>query len=176
MRHDNGGCYWLLLPQLSLLSVFSPPQSSCPSRKKTKTKTRPRCKTLFSTNVSTSLTSTPARETTSSDPPSPASERDSQQSTEPSMAVALFGLHAAIVRFNDIVAEVLKPSNQDSKTLEALSARAIKLVQERDDGLSEEETSAMTTLLTDVTLANAYLALYDDTIRREWMKKRLSKR
>lgn len=63
------------------------------------------------------------------------------------MAVALFGLHAAIVRFNDIVAEVLKPSNQDSKTLEALSARAIKLVQERDDGLSEEETSAMTTLL-----------------------------
>jgi hypothetical protein len=92
------------------------------------------------------------------------------------MAVALFGLHAAIVRFNDIVAEVLKPSNQDSKTLEALSARAIKLVQERDDGLSEEETSAMTTLLTDVTLANAYLALYDDTIRREWMKKRLSKR
>jgi len=52
--------------------------------------------------------------------------------------------------------------------------RALKLLQERDDGLSQEELVNMISVFVEnMATVAAYLALERDDIRRAWMKKML---
>jgi hypothetical protein len=110
---------------------------------------------------------------------STASERHSQRvTTEPSLAIALFGLQASLDRLIDVVAEAVKSMNQCQTAPQdpavTRMAQALKLLQERDDGLSVEEQINMIALFVKIPAAvDAYLAIEEDGLRQAWTENML---
>jgi hypothetical protein len=132
--------------------------------------------------LSIKTSSEPARKKISSKPSSSSavasslvSEKRSRRSTAAAKitpAVAISGMQGSINRLTDVFEKSLT-TPQDTSSNER--SQAIRLLQNRDEGLTQDEMVQMILLFTNKpTAPGTYLALERDDIRKAWMEKILS--
>jgi hypothetical protein len=88
----------------------------------------------------------------------------------------MFGLQASIIRLGDVLNEASKYEDQTAPQDAATvgMAQALKLLQERDDGLShDEQVNIISLFIENTATVDAYLAIEGDSLRRAWMKSML---
>ena len=90
-------------------------------------------------------------------------------------AVAIHGMQGTLNRLTDVMERNLGPSSSPDPTL-SLRTQAIILLQRRKDNLEVyEKTKVVRMFMDDVGLAEVYVALEDDELRRDWLQDLLSK-
>jgi hypothetical protein len=89
----------------------------------------------------------------------------------------MYGLQASIDRLVDTVIGALERENHSSSIERAEATRAIKLLQQSDDGLSREEKDTIVSLFSENEAeVIAYLLICDnDGLRKEWINVMRSK-
>lgn len=109
---------------------------------------------------------------------SPIASAAAETHLQQSKVIAIYGLQASINRLVDILTEALERENQDSISIErAETTRAIKLLQQSDDDLSQEDKDTVVSLFSkNKAKVTAYLLIYDNGgLRKEWINMILSK-
>ena len=90
-------------------------------------------------------------------------------------ATAVVGMQASINRLTDIFERSQQPSQPQDRVLEK-KGRALKLVQERDDGFDVGQKVALISIFEEnPTTIDTYLGLTDSELRQAWISHLLAK-
>ena len=90
-------------------------------------------------------------------------------------AVAIHGMQGTLNRLTDVMERNLGPSSPPDPML-SLRTQAILLLQRRKDNLKVYEKTKVVRMFTDdIGVAEVYVALEDDELRRDWLQDLLSK-
>lgn len=91
-------------------------------------------------------------------------------------AVAIHGMQGTLNRLTDVMERNLGPSSSPDPVSSSLRTQAIILLQRRKDDLQIHEKTKVVRMFTeDIGLAEVYVALEDEELRRDWLQDLLSK-